>query len=605
MHQGVTWSAILWALQTGHAANWHPVTWLSHMLDVQLFGLHAGPHHLVNLLFHTANTLLLFLLFQGMTGALWRSAFVAALFALHPLHVESVAWISERKDVLSTFFGLLSLCAYAAYARKSKVKSQKSVVSGPWSVVRGPSSILHLPPSCLYVFSLLLFALSLMSKPMLVTLPCLLLLLDYWPLNRFTLSRQPSTLIPQTSTLRTLLPLFREKIPFLVLAAASSVVTFLVQKEGGAVWSVDYLPIVSRINNALVAYCAYLGKMFWPERLAVFYPYNRGWPEGTLALAALLLGAVSAAALLWRRRCPPLPVGWFWFLGTLVPVIGLVQVGGQAMADRYTYLPAVGVFMLAAWLPPDLLRSWRHHPFVLRTAGVAAVLLCLVLTPIQVGYWKNGETLFRHTIAVTTDNYVAHHQLGVALADQGKSADARVEFTAALKIKPNYSPALSDLAKLLYGEGQFARAVALLRQVLESHPDDALAHSNLAVALAHQGKTEEAIPHYQKAIQLKPDSPEGLNNLAWLLATHPSAEFRNGPEAVTLAERACQLTRGANLPMLSTLAAAYAEAARFPDAVNTQQKACALAAAQGQGSLADRFQRRLELYRSGQPYHEP
>lgn len=437
-----------------------------------------------------------------------------------------------------------------------------------------------------------------MSKPMLVTLPFLLLLLDCWPLNRL----QPKA---PASRLKTLCPVLREKLPFLGLAAIASGVTFLAQKHGEAVMSLEAIPLGLRTANAVISYARYIGKLLWPSHLANPYLLPEAWPVTEVVLATVLLVAFSAAAVLAARRRPYLAVGWFWFLGSLVPVIGLVQVGEQAMADRYTYLPSVGFFLLVAWLLPDLIRNSRHRCLALGTAGMAAVLACLVLTRIQLGCWKNGETLFRHTLAVTSDNYVAQHELGVALADQHRPAEARSAFTSALKIKPDYSPALSDLAKMLYNEGEFAAAVALLKQVLQSHPNDALAHSNLAIALAHQGKAEEAVSHHRRAIQLKPDSPEALNNLAWLLATHPQAEFRDGAEAVLLAKRACELTAGTNVWMVSTLAAAYAEADRFAEAVATQQRVCDLAAAQGQANRLEAFQRRLGLYRSGLSYHEP
>ena len=335
---------------------------------------------------------------------------MAALFALHPLHVESVAWVAERKDVLSTFFGLLSIGAYAAHVKAEgrmqnvERKAQHRVFPFTFHV------------SGYYLLSLLLFALSLMSKPMLVTLPLLLVLLDYWPLNRFQLH-------PQHLRLKTCLPLLREKLPYLALAAVSSAITVVVQKQGHALLSVEAIPIGPRIGNAVVSYARYIGKSLWPSHLALPYPYPNGWPLAVVALAALLVVGLSWGALWLARSRPYVVVGWFWFVGTLVPVIGLVQVGSQAMADRYTYIPLVGLFILVAWLVSDWLRNWRYRQVALGTAGAAVILLCLGRARVQAGYWKDSETLFRHALRVTRDNYVAHDNLGDALADHGKRED--------------------------------------------------------------------------------------------------------------------------------------------------------------------------------------
>jgi len=360
---GLTWQNVGWAFGSTHASNWHPLTWLSHALDCQLYGRRASGHHLTNVLFHLTNTLLLFGLLQRMTGSLWRSAFVAALFAVHPLHVESVAWIAERKDVLSAFFFLLTLWAYVRYVERSEGGGRKSDVRGPWSFG-------HLPSSVFYLLSVGCFALGLMSKPMLVTLPFLLLLLDYWPLRRFPFSagkpeirgsrgkerrsRVPapaSTLNPQPSTLPRLLA---EKLPFLALAAASCLATAFAQKKGGAMLSLREFPFRLRLANALVSYARYLGKALWPEQLAPFYPNPVHWPGWQVAGAGMLVAAASIAVIALARRAPYLFTGWFWFLGMLIPVIGLVQVGSQAMADRYMYLPAIGLFLVAAWGVPVL-----------------------------------------------------------------------------------------------------------------------------------------------------------------------------------------------------------------------------------------------------------
>jgi protein O-mannosyl-transferase len=567
VQSGLSWPGLVWAFQAGYAANWHPLTWLSHMLDVQIFGLRPGPHHLVNLLFHLANTLLLFLLFHKLTGALWRSAFVAALFALHPLHVESVAWIAERKDLLSTFFGLLAIWAYVSYVEKSNLRSLTFKVQGSrFNVQRSEFEVPapHWPSSILYLLSLLLFALSLMCKPMLVTLPFLLLLLDYWPLGRLSLKTQ-------NSKLKTLFSLLREKVPFLALSIASSVITVHAQKAGQALLSVDALPLWPRVANALVSYVRYIGKALWPSHLALPYPYLEAWPLATVLLAVVTVAGGSFIALRCVRRRPYFTVGWFWYLGTLVPVIGLVQVGPQAMADRYTYLPMVGLFLGIVWTITELSSRWPHRSRILACAVVVLLLLCAVGSHRQLAHWQNSVTLFERAVAVTTRNYLAHHDLGEALEKQGRLDDAKSHLVAALEIRP-------DLPQ---------------------------AHYELGLVLFRQGHTGEAIAHYREALRLRPGWEGPLNNLAWLLATHRSAEFRNGPEAVALAERVCQLTGGTNVAMLDTLAAAYAEAGRFPEAVSTGQKACDLAAAAGRKTQADSFQRRLELYRSGHAYHSP
>jgi protein O-mannosyl-transferase len=730
--QGLTWAGVVWAFRTGHAGNWHPVTWLSHMADVQLFGLRPGPHHLVNLLFHVANALLLFLLLRRMTDALWRSAFVAALFAVHPLHVESVAWVAERKDVLSTFFGLLAIWAYVGYAMQSEVQSPKSKVQGGGAKQQATHpthqfsrSTFHV--SLFYLLSLVLFALSLMSKPMLVTLPFVLLLLDFWPLNRWQ-SRGARALVV-------------EKMPLMVLSAVSCVVTYLAQEHTGAVASADAVPLGSRVLNAVVAYCAYIGKAIWPVRLAIFYPYSPTQSFGQAALAAAFLVAVTAAAWHWRSQWPHLMVGWLWFLGTLVPVIGLVQVGYQSLADRYTYVPLVGLFVILAWSVPALSSRRGALSVGLAVGGGLAILVCAGFARAQVARWQDSETLFRHAVAVTSGNFLAHLKLGQALAARGALSEARAEFVTALSITPGYLPAVYDLANLLRTNRSPGEALSLFRQAVQMRPQDAAAHYNLAIALRDQQRPDEAAEHYREALRLDPafasahnnlanlllsegkveealahalaavrlnpgsapahlnagnalflqekfaeaeahyaaaarlepgnaevqlnlgkalvnqdklaeaetrlkeaarleptnaephqilaaiyavrkqgpDSareyeialrlgpawPEGLNALAWIRATHPDAELRDGAQAVQLASRACDLTRSTNAAFLETLAAAYAEAQMFTEAVSYQQMACDLAAAQGQASQASIGRLRLEQYRSRQPLREP
>ncbi len=417
VNSGLTWSGIIWAFKSGYAANWHPLTWISHMIDCQLFGLKPAGHHLVNVLFHTANTVLLFILLNYLTGAIWRSAFVAALFAWHPLHVESVAWASERKDVLSAFFWMLTLLAYTRYVAEGKLQAKRN-------------STLGFLASPFYWLALILFACGLMSKPMVVTLPFVLLLLDFWPLQRFNAS--------------TFQRLLLEKIPFFVLMVASCIITLHVQK--GALWSTAALPFSFRLANALVSYVSYLSKMFLPVNLALIYPYPHSLPLPVVAATVIVLFLLSAIFLFQAKRCPYLIVGWLWFLGTLVPAVGLVQVGVQAMADRYTYLPSIGIFILVAWGIGDLVSSAPRKRETCILAGGAVLAACLVLTSLQLRYWRNSATIFSHTVEVTTDNYAADDCLGKTVDhDLGKPAVAEQFLKEAVSLEPDFPMGQFDL----------------------------------------------------------------------------------------------------------------------------------------------------------------
>ena len=554
---GLTWAGVIWAFQSGTAANWHPLTWLSHMLDCQLYGLNPGGHHSTNLLFHVANTLLLFLLLRQLTGALWRSAFVAALFAWHPLHVESVAWAAERKDVLSAFFWMLALMAYTRYAQKrSRVEGRGSREN---SAVPALDSRLW---TLDYGLALLFFACGLMSKPMVVTLPFVLLLLDFWPLNRFSSfqfqissSEEPSTLNHQPST-ESAFRLIYEKLPFFALTLAASVVTYFVQTSGRTLWLPAERPFSSRVANALWAYERYISKTFWPADLSIFYPYPHHWPAGLVIGAALLL-AIWSGLLIWRaRQNPCLFVGWFWFLGTLIPTIGLVQVGSQSMADRYMYIPSVGLFILVVWGFNDFL-NWRPHWRRITTfAGGVALAGCLVGTEIQLSYWQNSIKLFRHAIEVTTDNFVAYTCLGETLNDLGLKKEAMMLCAEAARIAPNSPVAQYNFGMALLQNNRLDEALAhldaaarlaphnsevqynfglfLLRHnkpdeaashfaaTLVERPDFAEAHCHLAQALSQQHKFKEAIFHYREALRLKPGFPEAKAALDQILSTNPN-----------------------------------------------------------------------------------
>ena len=459
---GLTWRGVVWAFTTGHAANWHPLTWLSHMLDCQLYGLHAGGHHLTSLALHVASTLLLYRLFLRTTNALWPSAFVAAVFGLHPLHVESVAWVAERKDVLSAFFWILTTLAYVA-----------------WTEKRGTGR---------YLLVVGLYALGLMSKPMLVTLPFTLLLLDVWPLGRAK-------------------ALLREKIPLFALAALSSVVTFLVQQAGGAMTLGERVPIGLRVENAIVAYVLYLAKTVAPVRLLVYYPYpHAGYAGWQVAGAVLLLAAATALALRERTRRPWLAVGWLWFLGTLVPVIGFVQVGPQAMADRYAYVPLIGLSIAVAY-------SASFLPALLVVAAGAWT----ALTWIQVGLWKDDRTLFGHMVEVAPENHLGQGVLGNVDLHEGRYGDAIARYRRALELQPGYPLWESNLGRAYLLTGRIPEAKAALEDALRSDPNHAAAHHQLGFLLATQGDLDGAIAHFEAALRTDPDLHEVHYNLGLAL----------------------------------------------------------------------------------------
>ncbi len=480
---GLTIAGVKWAMTTGYFANWHPVTWLSHMLDVQLFGLNAGAHHTMNLLFHVVNSLLLFLVFYQTTKRAYPSAFVAALFAVHPMHVESVAWISERKDVLSTFFWLVTTLAYFAYARRPNV----------WR----------------YALVAVLFALGLMTKPMLVTLPLVLLLLDVWPLRRLTFGVDPASVGRR---------LFYEKVPLLALAAASSVVTIIVQRQAGAVESLVRLPLIVRAANAVIAYGAYLHKLIWPARLAVLYPYPTEIDAVTVGVNLVVLAIVTAVAVRAWRNHPYLWVGWAWFLGTLVPVIGIVQVGKQAMADRYSYVPAIGLFVMIAWGVPALLRRFSVARIALPFLAAISIAALAIVARTQVGYWKSNITLWTHTLDVTGDNYLAENNIGWDFAGEKRYEEAVPHYRKALHLSPKFVGGHTNLALTLVALGRFDEAIAEYNEVLRIEPKSPLVIANLGIALARQGRLPEAIARYEEAIRLKPDYDEAHSALGRALA---------------------------------------------------------------------------------------
>jgi len=493
---GITLDSVAWAFTTSYKSNWHPLTWLSYMLDFQLFGPNPFWYHFVNLLLHIANTLLLFEIFRRMTGLLWRSAFVAALFALHPVHVESVAWVAERKDVLSGFFWMLTIAAYLWYIRRQSLAS--------------------------YLLVVLLFCLGLMAKPMLVTLPFVLLLLDYWPLRRAGKNRHESSIhikqkIPD-KYFASAGGLILEKIPLFLLSAAVVVVTFVVQRGGKAMAPMAAFGLRFRLSNALVSYVRYVGKTIYPTRLAVLYPLRlEGLPVWQPIVSFVLLVAVSIAVIYAVRKRPFFLVGWLWFLITLVPVIGLVQVGIQAMADRYTYLSSIGLFIMVTWGVAEAPANRRYKEILLRiSAGVVLVFL-MICTYIQVGYWQNDYTLYKRAVEATEDNYIMHNNFGDVLLQNGQVARAVTHFAESLRINPGHLEARVNLGVALSRQNRHEEAVECFEEVLRFRRDWPVAYNNLGRAYALLGKYDLAIQNYKEALRLKPDYPAAIRNLQAVL----------------------------------------------------------------------------------------
>jgi tetratricopeptide (TPR) repeat protein len=689
--QGLTLSGIVWMFSHEACRFYHPLTMTSLMLDSQVHGLNAGGYHLTNVLLHATNAILLFLVLRRMmglcsdkrvkatatqAGTLWTSAFVAAVFAVHPLHVESVAWVAERKDVLSGLFFMLTLWAYTRYVEQSKVQSPK---------FRG-----------FYGLALLLFALGLMSKPMLVTVPFVLLLLDYWPLERLTLN----------VSRKVLLSLVSEKLPFVLLSMAMCVATIVTQQE--AIKPTIALPLSVRLGHVLISYVTYVVQMIWPDKLAVFYTYRFDVPVWQVAGAGALLLVITALTLGLIRKLPCLAVGWLWYLGMLVPVIGFVQAGGQSHADRFTYLPQIGLYIAIAWAIRgwSWTTSWRWHRQLFGGTALIVTGMLMVCAWNQTAYWRDSETLWKHALACTTGNYTAQNYVADTLAEQGRSAEAMEHYQKALEINSHYPDANNNLGTVFLNQERLEEAAEHYRRALEANPSFADAHNNLGILLTKQDRTAEAIEHYQKAIKLNPNRAEfynnlgnllarqnqtteaieqfqkalevepdnakvhynlaglfiaqgrwdeaiahyqralkqmpdsthahyqlGLalqsrgkfaaaiaqfqrvleldpkhvstqNNLAWLLATCPDGSLRNGQKAVELAQRAVQFSGDNSPEILDTLAAAYAEAGKFAEAIQTAQRALDLSAAQNKKNLAEIIQNQVHLFETNAPFHE-
>ena len=649
---GLTWENIRWAFafsEEGHCGNWHPLTFLSHMLDCQLFGLKPAWHHLTNLFFHIINTLLLFAVLKRMTGTLWPSAFVAAAFALHPLHVEPVVWAASRKDVLSTLFWLLTMAAYLHYVKAPNVSR--------------------------YLLTLLSFALALMAKPMVVTLPFVLLLLDYWPLQRLKLSALDGHTASAddnrsaTDVRKAAGRLVAEKIPFIFLVIVLSIITLRVQSSVGAVQS---MRLTQRMAIAVVSYCQYLIKMVWPAKLAVLYPLPNVVYISSLSADLIVLVTLTVVAVYYRRCRPWFLMGWLWYLGTLVPVIGIVKVGMATIADRYTYLPSIGLFIIVAWAAAEIFSRWRYGKLLLTALAVLILSAWTVCTWFQVAYWRNDIALYEHTLDVTENNFVIHHNFGVILADQGsleeaviqyghalrinpqlydshlnlgiilfeqaKYDEAVVHFNEALRFKPDLHNARHGLGVVYFAQGKLEQAADQFQEALRLKPDWPQTHNKLAAVFLQLGRLDDAAVHYEYSVELDPDQPgvhkemgmlfyqrrnyerviyhwqkalnlqpqsiEHMNNVAWILATNQNPNFRDHQKAISLAERACEISNYQIPGSLDTLSAAYAAAERFSDAVTTAEKALELARAAKQEQLQKDIQKRLSLYKAGQPYYE-
>jgi protein O-mannosyl-transferase len=559
---GLSISGIAWAFSHIHSLNWHPLTTISHMLDCQLYGLKAGWHHFTNVLLHTLAAMLLFLALQQMTGAVWRSAFVAAVFAIHPLRVESVAWIAERKDVLSGVFFMLTLLAYVNYVRLPRIRG--------------------------YLVVVFLFACGLMSKPMLVTLPFVLLLLDYWPLDRIK---------------GQLWKRVAEKIPLIALSAVSSVITFLVQKS--AVGQTEELPIFERINNAVVSYVLYIWQMLWPVNLAVFYPHpeNR-LPPWEIVCCLLVVMCITVAAIALRTHRPYLLTGWLWYLGMLVPVIGLVQVGWQGRADRYMYLPQIGLYIAATWGVANLTALHRHRRATLSTVAVLVIAALSSCAWVQTSYWRNSEILFRHALAVTTNNDVAENNLGIVFLGQGKLDEAISLLQSAVDLRPDNSPAHENLAKALLQKGEVDNALVHYRKLLELQPDNIEVHNIVGTVLIQQHRIREGVEEWRKGLAIDSNNGNAMSNLAWVFATSPDDSLRDGAKAVQLAEQALRISRGRIPIIFRTLAAAYAESGQFSEARQTAQRGIELANSQGNSALAAELQGNIALYQERQPLRD-
>jgi tetratricopeptide (TPR) repeat protein len=603
IQKGLTWDGIAWAFTHTVAANWHPLTTISLMLDYQLHGLDGGPYHVTNVFLHATAAILLFLVLNTLTGALWRSAFVAAVFAIHPLRVESVAWIAERKDALGGVFFMLALWAYVRY-------------------VRHPFSFGN------YLLVALLLALGLMCKPMLVTLPFVLLLLDYWPLNRFDKTTN------EQRPLAIFWKLAAEKIPLLVISILGCVATLMAQKN--AVAPITEVSLTLRMSNALASCITYIWEMFYPANLGVYYPLTGYLAAGQAAFSLPLLVVISAGVLFSQRRY--LLVGWLWYLGMLVPVLGLVQAGSAAHADRYTYLPQIGLYLALTWGMAELRSNWQYRQPVFSSlaAGVIGVLGLVSFN--QTSYWRDSESLWKHTLAYTRDNAVAHNNLGMAFMSEGKVPDAIEQYQKALEItpaytlvhfnlgaaygqngdwdkaieqyqkaielQPDYLPARNNLADALLRTGQTDKAIQQLQEAYKQSPKSTLICNNLGFLFLRTGQVNEAVAQFEETLAIDPNDLDACHYLARVLATCPGDGIRDAPKAVELARKAIAISGGKDPDIVNTLSAAYANAGQFSDAITTAQQAMQMAASHGDNVTVNQLQGEIALYRGNLPLRD-
>ncbi len=642
VQNGLNWDDASWAMTATFAANWHPLTWLSLQLDNQLYGLQAYGYHFTNVLLHASASVLLFLVWRKMTGAVWKSSLVAAFFAVHPQHVESVAWVAERKDVLSAVFWMLTLAAYVRYARRPSWQRHACVTAS--------------------------FTLGLMAKPMLVTLPVILLLLDHWPLERWTAGDDP----PKSSAGSSRVRLILEKLPWFALSAAAAVITIYAQKHGGAVASIDVIPFSLRLQNAVTSVGEYVVKTLWPADLAVFYPHPfyslSAWK---VAGASLFISAMSWLAWRERSRRPYVLTGWLWFLISLLPVIGLVQVGRQAMADRYNYIPSVGLYVMLIWTIAELLPT-RARRSVAAAAAIISVSACVFLTHVQLQYWTNGILLWEHAMAVTGPNAVGHNflsgelmaadrfdeavnhlrqavaldpaysdaykHLGIALRQtgnwaeaerayrqaiflnphdaiainnlgylfmrQGKQPQAQSEFKRALELQPTLAMAAANYGESLEREGRIAAATLRFRDAVRMAPRNVMYRLKLALALENEGLRREADAEFEYARSLEPQWQETACVTAWQLATDPQPAKRDSYQALAYARQACRGEFATRSDCLDVLAAAYANAGEFKQAIASAKEALQLAKAGGRAEMAAQIDDRLALYCEQKPYRQ-
>lgn len=617
IQNGLSWAEVKWAFTSFYCSNWHPLTWIGHSINFELFRLNPAGHHFINVLVHAANACLLFVLMFRLIGLLWPSAFVAALFALHPLHVESVAWIAEFKDVSSTFWGLLALLAYAHYTGNDgiEISLEKENKTGNAVLARNHRRVLF------YWLALACFAMSLMCKSMLVTLPFVMLLLDWWPLKR----------------MQAVTRCVVEKIPFVLLSVGVSILTFQAQRATAMASLID-VPLHTRLENAAVAYCGYLEKVIWPANLAILYPLSVEISTWKFVIALMAVLIVFTLVLLAMRSQPWLTVGLFWYFGTLIPVIGIVQVGSQAMADRYTYFPTIGIFF-AATLTIAYYANRFRIPTVLPASSAAIVLgLCLIRTQDQLQYWRDTKTMFAHTLEVTGNNPLCHLKIGEVyenenmldealaeyqlalslnniqpsiynaigriLSEQNRFQEAVDAFHAAVKLKPEEPGFHDSLGIALIELGRFKEAENEFSEAIRLQPTYAPANFQMGRALLKQGSGTEAMKYFQEALRLEPNNLQMLVYVARVLAADTDATVRNGIEACKFAERAAGLRSGKQPFVLDTLAAAYAEAGRFDDAINKEKQAIKLGEEMGLNDDRDAMQRRLALYVTHQPWRE-